>query len=203
MAEQMAQPAADPAFPPTLAEVSGAERGQETFGFISGLLGAGLLVLAGALAFDVKPPGYGALAGIGAVGLLLVGYEVYRRRAPAVLVRRDNRIGVYRGGAFSSSFGVSQVTRFYLRHGNTLQHLIMPVMLAAVGVMIAVGNNKKPGEPKALLLALAGGAAVASIVRTRVLCHHYYIPKPKGKRSELIVLASADSERLFPSTKTS
>ncbi len=202
MAEPIAQPE-DPDFPSRLLEVSGGDRAEEVFGWLPALGAAFLLATAvffatsGRRALSVM----GAAAGLAALGVALAAYELRRRRAAAVLVRKGARIGVYRDGLLVAAHPLARITRLQLRLGNTFQYVMPPIAFTVVGVLIALGPQSRPDDVKiGLTLALGFGVAAGSLLRTRLVCHHYYVPRPAAGRAQLLLLARRDSERLFASS---
>jgi hypothetical protein len=205
MAEPIANlPAAgNDVFPAALAAVPDGEQAPESFGWSPVVWGAALLVTAAAWLRFPDSRGWNAmsLAILGvliASGALLVFYEVRRRQTRTVLVSREGRLGVYRAGALAAAITPSQVTRYYLSHMNTFRYLLLPAMGTVGGIAVAISPQViQRGESLGFVLGSAGLATfLASLVRTRILLHHYLLPK--GKRRETVMLDRASSSRLFP-----
>ncbi len=195
MAEPLAA-AGDGIFPPTLEEVPAGERATEQFGWMPVVCGVVLVGFAFGLASE-RRSNLTAAAPLGLVGVLLAFYEVWRRRAPTSVARRGNQVAVYRGGRLAESVAVGQITRYYLNLLNTLKVLLIPAVLVMVGVILFIRPGPlKDGETMLALGSLALGFVTgSSLVRTRFLLHHYYVPK--GRRREEVLLGRADSARLF------
>jgi hypothetical protein len=192
-------------FPPSLDQVPESERAAESFGWMPALFG--LAMVAGGIAMVQNPPRAGwqppslaflAALFLGGAGLLYL--EFRRRSGRTALVRREGQIGVYRRGQLSATLSPGQVTRYHLRLTNTIQYLVFPVLMTGMMLVLLVKPPPKTtGEEQALFLvgALAFGAVLASMVRTRLLLHHFLVPK-RAKGQETVMLARYDSARAFP-----
>ena len=194
-------------FPPALDQVPESERAVESFGwmpavFAAALLGGAIALLRNPPRAGWQPPTLAVLAALFLGGAALLFLEFRRRSGRTVLVRREGQVGVYRRGALSAALSPGQITRYHLRLGNTLQYLIFPVMMTGLMVVLLVAPAKStPTTEERIFLvcgALAFGAAVASMVRTRLLLHHFLVPKASGKRQEWVLLTREGSARAFP-----
>ena len=194
--------ATDPAsrdFPAALSDVPAATRVREAFGWMPGVAGLALLAF-NAWLLRTEPPA--ALEGVGVVlallGALLLGHELRRRVNRTVLVPRGGAIGVYRRRRLAQVIGAGDVVPYALRWINTVQFLALPVTLAGAFLFLSVMPAQRyvaDEERLAWLVAGLGAAGTgASLVRTRIVCRHFMIPRGRGR--EEILLPGAEASRL-------
>ncbi|HEY0320224.1 MAG TPA: hypothetical protein VGC66_04570 [Pyrinomonadaceae bacterium] len=196
-------------FPAELEQVPLTGRVLEAFGWMPSLIGGALLGMAMYILFFAPPSAassgmYGVIAGMAVGGILLLYYEVRRRLNRTVLVPREELIGIYRKRKFARHITVNEITPYKLSWSNTFTYLFIPVILTVSLLFVSIAPQTQQGAPSARLGALVGGllmlAASVSLIRTRLLCRHFYIPK--GKRSqEEILLTGAEASRVFSSTR--
>ncbi len=80
---------------------------------------------------------------------------------------------------------------------NTVRYLILPVLLGPVLFLAGLASFAGSGKLDALLCMLGGAyvcAIGASIVWTRIVCKHFYIPKDGGQ--EEVVFTRGDLAKL-------
>ena len=199
--------ASDPEFPPRLADIPESERVLQAFGWMPGL--AALLFLGLAVGMLLSTPGPGAnptmQLGAAAVCVLLgaafVWLEISRRRNRLALVPRRDRIGVYRGDTFERAIAHNQFTPYILDHSNTFKYFLFPVLLTGMFLYLSVAPMKRTVETQERLGYLAAGIyfafSLGSLIRTRIACAHFHIPKGKGAQE--ILLTKADVQRMSAS----
>lgn len=128
------------------------------------------------------------IIGLAVGGGLLLFYEFYRRSKTLALVNAPGGIAIYRKGKLDLITLPEGTQRFVLSWFNTFRFLIGPVFLT---VTFVAGYL----QPKSHIVFLAGAGicafSLASVVYTRILCVHYFIPKANG-RAEQIVLSRSN-----------
>jgi hypothetical protein len=140
-----------------------------------------------------------------ALGLVLVGYEVWRRRNRTVLVRDGKHIAVFRKGLLDLTLAPNEITR--VKAGLVIM-LEIGVPLGACAIIFATIGITGLLRDKAvtadnlmiLFLGLACGASLASAVWTRFSCAHLWVPI-KGSRwlaKETVLVPSSRLKELFP-----
>ena len=185
-----------PQFPHDLEYVAAHERVAETFGLTPSLLATGLFGAAAVYGIGAKAPEdalwiWAMVAGFILAGLGLIWYEIHRREQRVVFVLHDRQLAIYRGGLLSDVITPSQVVRYQLSVLNTIRYLLVPSVAALV--LLAGGAS----DPRMLALGIFCLSIVGSMVWTRILCKHFYIPK--GRRNEEVMLRSDDADMLlFP-----
>lgn len=191
----VATPPPPPPFPFFLASLQDAEQLQEKFGYLP-ILGAGtLLGVAGFVLSSESTRQTGIAVGMVLAALVLVGYEVLRRKYRMVLAIRGDRIGVYKKGELSQTIGFEQISYYELRAMNTLRWIMMPVILACASIAQLTGSlstSSIVGHPAlGLFLGIFG---TISLVKTRILGHHFIVHY--SHKAEQIMLGEADYRRL-------
>lgn len=192
-----------PTFPPTLASVPAEARLNETFPFaaaaltvsaVLGLVGslAGLALRRGPLAAsDLYWP-----VGCAVVALVLVAWEVFRRRDRRVVVFEGDYVAEYRAGEFVRYGHVTHVTHYQLSAYNTLRELLA---FAVIGYgAFAIGLDDLHDNPGSGLTALGVGVgmvgAFLSSVYARVACRHFILP---GSTEDDAVMFTRGAARRF------
>jgi hypothetical protein len=126
-------------------------------------------------------------------------YEVWRRVKRTVLVPRGASIGVYRKGALAMVIGRAHMQPYELHILNTIRYLLPAVLIGPItllGGLAGIGSNR---DPLGTVLVIAVGAWVtaigASIVWTRIIGKHFYLPIGRGR--EEVVFTKGDLARLL------
>jgi hypothetical protein len=190
-----------PGFPPRIEDVPVEARVPERFGWLAGAAAIACAVCAFTWSgprggSDLETLGTRAGCVLGAI--LFAGYEIGRRLRRTVLVPRGGSIGVYRKGALDTVIGRAHMAPYELRATITFRYLWLPALLGpflvVLGVVGLVGSTDKATS----LLTTVGGAYVtaiaASIVWTRIMGKHFYIPKSGGQ--EEVIFTAKDLARI-------
>jgi hypothetical protein len=199
-----AQPAPAPAdgFPPRLEDVPIEARVGERFGWLAGAAAIACAVysvywgnmLRGG--YDLQSLGVEAGCVVGAV--FFAWYEVWRRLKRTVLVARGPSLGVYRKGALALVIGRGQVAPYELHVMNTIRYLWVPVLFGPIVLFVGLASLTGKADTEGLVMVLAGAyvtAIAASIIWTRIVCKHFFIPKGGGR--EEVLFRTSDVARLF------
>lgn len=140
-----------------------------------------------------------------ALGLGLVGYEVWRRRNRTVLVRDGKHIAVFRKGILDLSLAPNEITRVQagldvmLRVGVPLG--VCAVLFAGIGILGLLRDKAGTIDNLMILsLGLACGASLASAAWTRFSCAHLWVPIKGSKlmAKETVLVHSSRLKELFP-----
>jgi hypothetical protein len=181
----------------------------ETLGWQPGIWGSFFIIAACLFSLACKWPLIALeweILGVSiALGLGLVGYEVWRRRNRTVLVRDDGHIAVFRRGTLDLTSAPSEITRVragldvMLRIGVPLA--VCAVLFAAIGILGLLRDKAGTVDNLIILsLGLACGASLASAAWTRFSCAHLWVPI-KGSRwlaKETVLVPSSRLKELFP-----
>ena len=182
--------------PILLANVPERLRILEVFGWQPGIWGVFFLIVAGFFMGGDGVPSAAASRSIflpsAALGLLLAGYEVRRRRNRTVLVKDGARIAGFRKGRLDLVLapGVFSEVKADLVH---MLQIGVPLGLAAVlftSVGILVVTRERSWDEGLLIVALglACWASLASAAWTRFRCAHFRVPIKGSKWTEESVL---------------
>lgn len=188
-------------FPSLLNEVPADERVPEAFGWMPLLVGGSLLGQFPYIATTTPPEDLLAIsAGLAVLGALLVVFEFYRRPQRTVFVTRGSLVGIYRRGKFSQAVARQQIQVYLLSWWNTLMYLFFPVTFGPTLLFFCIfppARNVSVEEWDAwLVIGLVMVAAAASLIRTRILCRHFYVPKGHGQ--EEVLIPHGQVARAFP-----
>ena len=189
-----------PSFPRHLHALRDVPRVAETFGWLPTVVALACPAIAYLFLDEAllsRPRGvldFLKAAGVIALGLFLVGFEVYRRRTRTVLAVDRVFIGIYRKGALAEVIRAGELVEYRLRVTNTLRQLIAALFLPlAGGAALLVTTHSA-------LLAFGGAASwgillFASIIRTRITGRRLLVPKEAGR--EEILVSRTDGELLL------
>ena len=122
-----------------------------------------------------------------AVALLL--YEVLRRLNRTILVGRKELIGIYRKSKLVETISANQVVYYKLSWWNNAQYIFFPAVLT-FGIFAALAMESAPGTSSLLGMLALGFAALgitASLIRTRLMCVHFLIPKGQRGQKEILI----------------
>lgn len=189
-------------FPEELAEAQGV-RVLAKMGWFPAVFGSALVIASLAM-IGVWPRTTGNLAGIAigiVLGSLLLWWELRRRRLRTVIVRGSGGYGIYRRRKLDVvTRGAFFTSEYSLHPLNTFKFLWIPFLMTIVMSYLAIAPNDQRemtvGERIAwLAVGLACGAVTVSIVYTRILCRHFFVPRRSGK-TEIVALARSDVRRL-------
>jgi len=181
----------------------------ETLGWQPGIWGGFFIVEACLFSLACKWPlttlEWEILGGSTALGLGLVGYEVWRRRNRTVLVRDGEHIAVFRRGILDLSLAPREITHvkagldIMLKVGVPLA--VCMVIFTALGIMGLLRDKAVAADNLIILsLGLACGASLASAAWTRFSFAHLRVPI-KGSRwlaEETVLVPSSRLRELFP-----
>ncbi len=176
------------------------QRVTETFGWQAGIYGILFIIAACVQAVLLKRSSmneswivFGCMA---VLGLSLTGYEIWRRRNRAVLVKDGDDILVFRKGRLDMILEPDQVTRIKA-DSHTMIFLgaglgVAAVIFIAVGILLILEDQS--GNADAWIILFAGLCLLASLlsaVWTRFFCCHLRIPIRGSKWTEESVLIPA------------
>jgi hypothetical protein len=122
-----------------------------------------------------------------AVALLL--YEVLRRRNRTVLVARQELIGIYHKRKLVETISANQIVYYRLSWWNNAQYIFFPAVLT-FGIFGALARESTPGTSALLAMLALGFAALgitSSLIRTRLMCVHFMIPKGQRGKKEILI----------------
>lgn len=193
-------------FPAELNQVPLSDRVPEAFGWLPFLIGGTLLCLAVFLLTATSPPGtgsdtgfYGIIAGTAVAGILLLYYEFRRRPNRTVLVPRNDAIGIYRKRRFAGVISPDEVIHYKLSWWNTFWFVSIPLLLTACALIgpimwTAQGDRNTVDKLGVFALGLLFLTFTASMIRTRLMCVHFYIPR--GRRQEEVMFPRSEARRV-------
>ncbi|MEW6265835.1 MAG: hypothetical protein AB1641_22410 [Thermodesulfobacteriota bacterium] len=125
----------------------------ETLGGQFGLWGAMFLVVAGLFLLSGKGPSNDVewlfTGASGAIGLILAGYEVWRRQNRTVLFKDGDRIAVYRRGRLDMTLTIDQITR--KKPGLDLALKVGVCLAVAAAIFTAIGLTGLLRDEEALV----------------------------------------------------
>ncbi|MCJ7663887.1 MAG: hypothetical protein MUO24_06565 [Desulfobacterales bacterium] len=181
----------------------------ETLGWQPGIWG-GLFIVVGCLfSLNCKWPltalEWEILGPSTALGLGLVGYEVWRRRNRTVLVRDGEHIAVFRRGLLDLTIAPSEITRvqagldIMLKVGVPFG--VCAIIFTTLGIMGLLRDKAVTADNLIILsLGLACWASLASAAWTRFSCAHLWVPIKGSKwlAKETVLVPSSRLKELFP-----
>jgi hypothetical protein len=149
-------------FPQGQGQLAEGEVLAESLGWQCGTLGLLCLVVAAwALGLkDVPKFRLSVFGGALALAVVLIRYEVRRRKNRTVLAFRGGRIGVYRKGALAMVLEPGQLTYFHFNYMNTVYFILAPLVFGLLGLLPWMDFFKDPGA-KAPVLDMLEGLTVA------------------------------------------
>jgi hypothetical protein len=187
-----------PGFPADLAALPENTRVHQAFGWAPGSWAFGLFLFSSLVftqaAKPVRNEYIGAAIGF-FVGLLLLAYEVRRRRNPRVLARfpQYNRIGVYKRGKLNRIVNVEDVNLVLYHPGRTWGPILVTVAAAIAFAAFLVPSpvNLSLSDRAYLVLASMSCASFAlSLIKTRLRCDTCMVPYQKRRGSEWILVST-------------
>ncbi len=162
----------------------------ETFGF-QPLIWGSLLILVSAIMpgmeRDLTGEVVACYVAIGLGGVFLVSHECRRRTRRTALLFRGDDVEIHRKGRLDHVVRREDIVVYALQGSNTAKILVgLCLWMSLFGTLVLMA-----GTVRERLLASAGalafGAAMASVVRTRIRCDYYCVPRKNG-RMELVLL---------------
>lgn len=183
----------------------------EILGWQPGIWGALFLLVACMFVLPGKGPSIALewwISGVSAaLGLVLAGYEVWRRRNRTVLVREGGQIAVFRRGRRDMILDPGEISVekadivLMLKIGIPLA--VCAAMFGGVGVMGLLRDEAAKADNLMILcLGLACGASLLSAAWTRFSCAHLRVPV-RGSRwlaEETVLVPPSRLKYLFPSS---
>jgi hypothetical protein len=181
----------------------------ETLGWQPGIWGTFFIAAACLLILPARRPlislEWQMAGGSALIGVILVAYELRRRRNRTVLVREGANIKVFRKGRLDLTLTPGEIT-IVNADIVTMLKIGLPLGLsAALFSAIGITGILKSGALTVddliiLCLGLACGASLASAAWTRFTCSHLRVPI-KGSRwlvEETILVPASRLKELFP-----
>ena len=132
---------------------------------------------------------YGIIAATVLLAVALLLYEVLRRLNRTVLVGRKELIGIYRKRKFVQTISANEIVYYKLSWWNNVQFIFFSAALtfaifAALAMESALGTSALLGM---LALGFAALGITASLIRTRLMCVHFMIPKGQRGKKEILI----------------
>jgi hypothetical protein len=137
------------------------------------------------------------------LGLVLIGYEIWRRRNRTVLVKNGESISVFRKGLLDLTLAPIEITRIKTDFHTTLMIGVplgvCTVLFAAIGIANILRNEVQSNDNMLILfLGLVCGASLASAAWTNFFCSHLRVPIKGSKwKEESVLVKSSRLKELF------
>lgn len=195
------QPAQEPQFPPTIDPIPAEGRLVETFAFIPGALGIGGLLAFVGSCIGIASHGFRAMdqlyvpAACFFGGVLLGGWEIWRRIGRSTVVFWGPQIGIYREGKLSQTAYRSQITIYQLNIANTIREVMGFGLMALFGGgwgLFSIKGDLGMGLT-GIGIGIGAVGAFASSIYARIACRHFFLPK--GKSSEQVMFTRGECNR--------
>ncbi len=185
------------------------EKFVKTFGGQWGIWGSFFIILAFLIMAPCKGPPLSMqwwITGVsGTIGLCLAGYEIWRRRNRAVLVKDGEQIAVYRKGRLDLILAPGEIIVVKAGPGIILQVGVglgaYALLFTVIGIM-EFFRNTQGSIVDSLLIMLPGltcGASLVSAAWTRFACAHLRVPIKNGRLmvKETVLLPISRMQELF------
>jgi len=185
-----------PDFPRDLSAVPESARVREAFGWAPACWGFGLIVFSSLVFTQPAKPTQTEYVGAAISflwGVLLLVYELRRRKRPRVLVRfpQFNQIGIYKRGTLNRTVNVEDVN-LVLYHPSRTWGPILALAMASLGfaVFLLPGPTdlSRTDRVYAALASLLFAFYMASVIKTRLRCDTCMFPYQNRRGSEWIMV---------------
>jgi hypothetical protein len=186
-----------PGFPSDLDALPANARIRQAFGWAPGSWAFGLFVFSSLVFTQPAKPMRNEYIGAAVcflVGLLLLAYEVRRRRNPRVLARfpQYNQIGVYKRGKLNRIVNVEDVNLVLYHPGRTWGPIIVTLAAAsAFAAFLIPSPVHLPLSDRAYLVlaSMACASFALSLIKTSLRCDTCMVPYEKRRGSEWILVS--------------
>jgi hypothetical protein len=185
-----------PSFPADLDALPASACIRQAFGWTAGTWAFGLFVFSSLVFTQPAKPmrnEYIATAVGFVLGLMLLVYEVRRRRNPRVLARfpQYNQIGVYKRGKLNRTVNVEDVNLVLYHPSRTWGPLMVTVMGAIFFAVFVVPGFASLSLTNHIYFALGSllfASFALSLIKTRLRCETCMVPYEKRRGSEWILV---------------
>jgi hypothetical protein len=176
-----------PNFPSELTQMPEGLSVRQAFGWAPANWAIGLMVFSSLVFTQPAAPTQGEYIGAAAafvLGLLLLAYEVRRRRNPCVLARfpLHNQIGVYKRGKLDRTVQVEEVNLVLYHPRRTWGPLITTILAAIAFASFLIPGPVHLSRTDRVYMALASLLFVsfaASLIKTHLRCDTCMVPYAK------------------------